>query len=101
MLAIISACGHQGCSERHQRELCDFEALQSERDSDDRNAESHAYGGSGQCDFDASEEYPKYIEQQRYGCRTVTDFLSERKEGKCCEFEALHADRNADYGDTP
>jgi hypothetical protein len=66
MLAIISACGHQGCSERHQRELCDFEALQSEWDSDDRNAESHAMAAAVSAISMPPKNIQSYIDSSDY-----------------------------------
>lgn len=101
-LAIISrACRHEGGAERHECQLGEFEALYSERNADDRNAEHHADSGCGERDFDAAEKNPEHVEQQRCRPCAVADFLPEREERQCREFEALHPDGDADDGQAP
>jgi len=80
-------------AERHQRQLCKFEALQSERYADDRNAKYQAYRGGFDCERYAEEYQPQYVCDKRYRPAAVLDLASEREKAKFREFKALDPER--------
>lgn len=87
----LAHCGSEG----HERKLCNLEALQSERDTDDRAAEEQAVQCCGQRQRDAAQDEPQEVREKGDGPASVFDFFSEGKEGQGGELEALLPDGDA------
>lgn len=83
-------------AERQKRELGHLEALQAERNGDDRDAARDAREDIGYRHGDACKNQPEDIGDKRGRAAAVFDGLAERGEREARHFERLAPQRDAD-----
>lgn len=94
---------HNLTTERRDRHNHQFEMLQAERDSDDRNAKHQPQCKVGQRNPDAADQEPDKIHQER---KTTPILLhdhrpmAERQERQRPQFEDLESERDPNDGQT-
>ena len=87
-------------TEREQRQLCQFEALLTERDANDGNIEYNARNRIAECQFETAEDQPDDIGDGVFAEIGFDDGAKGPKR-QTCQFERLQAKRNTDDGDAP
>ena len=92
---------YDGRAERHQCELGEFEALLSERDSDDGDAQDKPHDCCRDGELDSPENEPQDIDKQGKRTASVHHALPEWRKHQSRHFEALETDRNSDDRDAP
>jgi len=87
--------------EWHEGELRHFEALQSERDANNRTAQDQPVHGKTNRQRNAADEQPEDICDKRRRTASVRHFFSERRKRQGREFEALPPDGDVDDRNAP
>jgi len=90
-------------AERHQREAHQFEVLNAERYTDDRNAEQRSPHEVRECDPDSADEDPHDVQQRveaSHGAFVGSHLAAERPQGEQPDAYYLQSERNAHYGKT-
>ena len=101
LLFSIRLFFHDGRAEGQKRELCHLEALESEGNADDSDAESRACDEVTDGKLQSTEEEPDDIDDDGSCFFAVNDLLAEGCERKTRHFNALNADGNTDERYTP
>lgn len=88
------------CAEGCQSQFCEFETLQTEGNTNDRDAPEQTQEQEEQRREETAENYPNNV------CdRVLTEMpfyvRTERPNEQTCKFERLQTERNTDDGDTP
>ena len=90
-------CGAEG----HQGKFGDLEALFPEGDADDRDAVDHSADRSAERQWQARDQEPDDIQDQRTRTAAVFDILAEGEEAKTREFKTLQSPGDTDDRDAP
>ena len=88
-------------AEGEERQLCHFEALQTEGNADDGDAENDSRDQVTEGKLDAAEEKPKDVDDDGACFLAVNDLFPKGRESETGHFEALHADGDADDRHAP
>ena len=83
-MALFVPQGHLPycCAKRHQRQLCHFEALYSERNTDNRTTQKQSIQQRHQCQRDTADKQPQDIGNRGHSTAAIIHIFSKREESK-------------------